>query len=123
MNLSIRPDRLIRASGELFRAEKTLRNQAVEIETVISSMRRNEDEASQTVAAKLEKTLESLNGKRRCIQVTATALEKIAALYKRTEDNISSYEDTFIEVARAQYYATRDISGIAKRAGRTFEKF
>ena len=69
------------------------------------------------------RSIESLNGKRRCIQVTATALEKIAALYKRTEDNISSYEDTFIEVARAQYYATRDISGIAKRAGRTFEKF
>lgn len=121
MIINVIPQRLIRVTAELRQAERNLIIAANSLEEVIESLKHLGDESMLITAAKLSKTHESLKRKIRAAHLMRTALERIAAVYMRTEDNIRSYEEENPSPAGRRMKAM-DMSSIRPRADRTFER-
>lgn len=120
MILKVIPQRIIRAADELRLTERRLTMAANSIEEVIGSLKYPGDESMLIITARLTKTLEELRKRIRITHLMMTALERIAAVYIRTEDNIRSYEEDNITMAAS--LKTTDIRGVRPMAERIFEK-
>lgn len=121
MNISVIPARCIRAADELRQIERQLNIRHAEIEEVIASLRRTEDESMMHLAAKLSKTAEALRIKIVTTKMISVALSKISGIYARTEDGVADYENYDLIIAKAKYKAT-PIKRNSGRINKTFEK-
>lgn len=121
MNIHAIPNRCIRIAGELSRTEQNLKYAAGSVEEVINSLRHSEDESMHVTAAKLSKTLETINIKIRAVRMMRIALEKIAALYDRTEAGISDHGEAITANRPVNIYP-QNIGSVKERAAGTFEQ-
>lgn len=121
MDIYNMPIRCVRTSEEIRQIEKNLNTQANEIQAVISSLKRSDDESMMMVANKLQKTEEHLRVKIRLTNKIGLALSKIAAVYSKNEDGIMAYEEWDIS-RRGNRFKTYTISRNRDRVNRTFEK-
>lgn len=121
MNINAIPNRCIRIAGELSTTEQNLKYAGGSVEEVINGLRHSDDESLQIVAAKLSKTLETINIKIRAVRMMRIALEKIAALYDRTEAGISDHGETIAAKGPAGIYP-QNIGPVKARAAGTFEQ-
>lgn len=119
MNISVIPARCIRSAEEIRQIERQLKIQASEIEMVVESLKRSEDESMILLSAKLSKTSEKLNSGIRFTRMIHTALTKITSLYAKTENGVDDYENVGIFRQNIRYGVTA-ISRNKKRAERTF---
>ena len=120
MNIKMDPKRIEAASTELRQAKKNIDLAVSETEEVIRSLKKSEDEMSQELAAALTKTAENLRRKKRTLAQMTAALERAARLQKRCEERIQSHEDA--GSIRIPKIHTQNISGIAKKLAKTFER-
>lgn len=121
MIINTRPERCIRLAEELKQTESNLNAVSYSIEEVISGLRHSDSESMQIAANRLSGTLESLRRKNRTVCMMHTALERIGALYKKTEDEIRGYEDQ--TGSRPPKMARQDISGYKPYIENTFSGF
>ena len=121
MNINTASDRCVKIAAELRSTEQNLRYAAGSIEEVINSLKRSEDEAMQIVAAKLQKTLDKTNSENRTIRMMHMVLEKAAAMYGRTESEISDYGDAGMTTIPARVYP-QNLKPVKDRTDRIFEK-
>lgn len=124
MIINVTPQRLIRAADELDRSGKVLTYTAYTIEETIRSLKHSDDESMQVIAVKLSKTVDSLERKTRVTRTFSMALYRIAELYKRTEDNVQSFEDTNGKRMKFITYKPLRLRAGARRMGeKNFERF
>lgn len=112
------PKRIEAASTELRQSQKSIDKAASEIEEVIKSLKKDDDEKSLELAARLAKISENLRRKKRATALMAAALERTARMQRRCEERIQSREDA--GPVRIPKIHTQNISGIVKKASKVF---
>lgn len=122
MIINVIPQRIMRTAEELKESKKALIYAGYSIEEVIDSLRRSEDQSLQIVAAKLNKNLDQLRIKIKIIDAVIIALDRVAAIYARTESNAVSYEDE-TNISAFMKYKTVDINKVRIKATNMFDVF
>lgn len=122
MIINVIPQRIMRTAEELKESKKALIYAGYSIEEVIDSLKRSEDQSLQIIAAKLNKSLNQLRVKIKIIDAVIIALDRVAAIYARTESNAVSYEDE-TNISAFMKYKTVDINKVRIKATNMFDVF